>query len=248
MGHAQTMEGGHHHAHHFESADHEFITCKQGMWLFLLFFFLALLLFYPARLFETLKATYKRALATAVIILLMMAPNLALLMDQSSLVFPLRALPPNFKQLLPNNGPLIYETPPPAANTQLLQSYGAILFGGGSGALADFVALLSPEGRGGVAPPVETARMFIGLAPYFVVLFGLFYGRDRLKKLWMAILLGFALLILGPSGILHGAVYPLFAPLWFARNMVVFVSFVTFALLYFYVLGANALLRRVRHD
>ena len=24
------------HAHHFESADHEFISCKQGMWLFLL--------------------------------------------------------------------------------------------------------------------------------------------------------------------------------------------------------------------
>ncbi|MBP9706693.1 MAG: cytochrome c oxidase subunit 3 family protein [Oligoflexales bacterium] len=26
----------HHHAHHFKSGDHEFVTCKQGMWLFLL--------------------------------------------------------------------------------------------------------------------------------------------------------------------------------------------------------------------
>lgn len=29
-------DGAHHHAHHFQSADHEFETCKQGMWLFLL--------------------------------------------------------------------------------------------------------------------------------------------------------------------------------------------------------------------
>src|SRR5688500_7079563 len=27
---------GHHVAHHFTDADHEFTTCKQGMWLFLL--------------------------------------------------------------------------------------------------------------------------------------------------------------------------------------------------------------------
>lgn len=26
----------HHYAHHFKTADHEFVTCKQGMWLFLL--------------------------------------------------------------------------------------------------------------------------------------------------------------------------------------------------------------------
>lgn len=26
---------GHHHAHHFESAEHEFLSAKQGMWLFL---------------------------------------------------------------------------------------------------------------------------------------------------------------------------------------------------------------------
>lgn len=30
------VPGEHHHAHHFQSADHEFETCKQGMWLFLL--------------------------------------------------------------------------------------------------------------------------------------------------------------------------------------------------------------------
>lgn len=28
--------GQHHHAHHFKDADHEFVTAKQGMWLFLL--------------------------------------------------------------------------------------------------------------------------------------------------------------------------------------------------------------------
>ncbi|MDB5038535.1 MAG: ctaE [Bacteriovoracaceae bacterium] len=34
----ETTENSEHHhfAHHFESADHEFLTCKQGMWLFLL--------------------------------------------------------------------------------------------------------------------------------------------------------------------------------------------------------------------
>ncbi|MGE0614039.1 MAG: cytochrome c oxidase subunit 3 family protein [Bacteriovoracia bacterium] len=35
MGHAPSA-GGRHHAHHFTSHAHEFDTCKQGMWLFLL--------------------------------------------------------------------------------------------------------------------------------------------------------------------------------------------------------------------
>jgi len=30
------MAVSHSHAHHFKSTDHEFVTCKQGMWLFLL--------------------------------------------------------------------------------------------------------------------------------------------------------------------------------------------------------------------
>jgi cytochrome c oxidase subunit III len=34
--HATTADShGHHHAHHFDSADAEFEACKQGMWLFL---------------------------------------------------------------------------------------------------------------------------------------------------------------------------------------------------------------------
>lgn len=32
---AHGQEGGHHHAHHFVSGDHEFSTAKLGMWLFL---------------------------------------------------------------------------------------------------------------------------------------------------------------------------------------------------------------------
>ena len=39
----------HHHAHHFESEAHEFETCKQGMWLFLVqevLFFSALFVAY----------------------------------------------------------------------------------------------------------------------------------------------------------------------------------------------------------
>lgn len=34
--HTDKAHGEHHFAHHFESAEHEFLTCKQGMWLFLL--------------------------------------------------------------------------------------------------------------------------------------------------------------------------------------------------------------------
>lgn len=37
MSHPATdSHGGHHFAHHFESAAHEFESCKQGIWLFLL--------------------------------------------------------------------------------------------------------------------------------------------------------------------------------------------------------------------
>ena len=30
-----TTHGGHHHAHHFKNADHEFVSAKFGVWLFL---------------------------------------------------------------------------------------------------------------------------------------------------------------------------------------------------------------------
>jgi cytochrome c oxidase subunit 3 len=61
-GHSQAPAGHGDHAHHFQSADHEFETCKQGMWLFLLQevlfftpFFVALYIFqywYPAAFHE----------------------------------------------------------------------------------------------------------------------------------------------------------------------------------------------------
>src|SRR5947208_7892624 len=35
MSDAIVAHAGHHHAHHFDSADDEFEACKQGMWLFL---------------------------------------------------------------------------------------------------------------------------------------------------------------------------------------------------------------------
>lgn len=35
MSSAKTSSHEHHHAHHFESADHEFVTSKEGIWLFM---------------------------------------------------------------------------------------------------------------------------------------------------------------------------------------------------------------------
>lgn len=78
----------HHHAHHFESHDHEFESCKQGMWLFLLqevLFFTGLFVaygifraMYPDMFFEAAKALDWRMGATNTVILILSSLTMAL--------------------------------------------------------------------------------------------------------------------------------------------------------------------------
>ena len=79
---------------------------------------------------------------------------------------------------------------------------------------------------------------------WLVALAGVFLGRDRRKKFWLLVLLVFPLLMLGPGGGLHPLLSFLLPVTRFMRHSSQYVLFVFFAILYFFVLGANWLLEQ----
>ena len=83
-----------------------------------------------------------------------------------------------------------------------------------------------------------------GLMTWLVALAGVFLGRDRRKKFWLLVLLVFPLLMLGPGGGLHPLLSFLLPVTRFMRHSSQYVLFVFFAILYFFVLGANWLLEQ----
>ena len=81
--------------------------------------------------------------------------------------------------------------------------------------------------------------MYIGFLPWVIAILGLVAGKHEMKMVWLLIIAGFGLLMLGPAGGLHKLLYYIYPPVWFVRHTHTFVLFFIFALLYFYVLGFN---------
>ena len=77
-------------------------------------------------------------------------------------------------------------------------------------------------------------------------MYGLIFAQHELKRVWLVVTAFFALLVLGPFGLLHQALYYVFPPLWFIRHTHQFVEFLIMALLYFYVLGADRVIQHLR--
>ncbi len=92
------------------------------------------------------------------------------------------------------------------------------------------------------------AYIYIGILPWFIALIGMIAGRDGMKRVWLLILIGTGLLMLGPPGGLHRFMYFLYPPLWFMRHTHTLVLFFIFALLYFYILGLNHIISSVRNN
>ena len=119
-------------------------------------------------------------------------------------------------------------------------SYNLIAFTGTFSSIWDFIQIIAPDGnkhirwpgREGWGRPSE-AYIYIGLLPWAIALLGLIAGRHDLKRVWLLILVCFALIMLGPPGGLHRLLYYIYPPMWFVRHTHTFVLFFTFALLYF---------------
>ena len=223
----------------------------SGSLIFLLFFFLGLLFFRK----DLLKGVFygklnilKFSIGT-IIVLAMMLPNVALLLEKDRFVFPARMVNASVLNGEPIYGPMQYEGQSEDIVEGIKMPYNVISHTGTFSTIWDFVQLISPSGNSHIkwddhkfwGKPSE-AYIFLGILPWAIAILGLVAGRHDLKKIWLIVLVGFVLLMLGAPAGLHRLLFYIYPPMWFVRHTHALVLFFVFALLYFYVLGLNHLL------
>ena len=222
-----------------------------GTWTFLLLFSLGFLLFRRdllAGLFRSKMIVVKLAVMTAIIIA-MATPSIILLLEKDKYAFPARMLDTSYEGKIPQGGPQQYEgelLDSVSSNSGINMPYNFIAFTGTFSTIWDFIQILSPDGsnhgkwsgRNLWGDPSE-AYMYLGILPWLIAILGMVAGKHDLKNVWLLLLIGFGLLMLGPPGGLHRLMYYIYPPMWFVRHTHSFVLFFVFALIYFFILGFN---------
>jgi hypothetical protein len=221
-----------------------------GTWTFLLFFTLGLLLFRRDLLAGLLKSrmVVVKLAVMFIVICAMAMPSIVLLLEKNKYVFPARMLDASYVFQMPQGGPQQYEGDLNVSDpdTSIIMPYDVIAFTGTFSTIWDFIQVIAPgankhilwDKREWWGNPSE-AYMYIGLLPWIIAILGMVAGKHDLKKIWLLLLAGFGLLMLGPPGGLHKLMYYIFPPMWFVRHTHSFVLIFLFALLYFYILGFN---------
>ncbi len=185
------------------------------------------------------------AAVVATVLLLMSGPNLFMFLTKADFDFVARNLPAGWETMRPNGGPFSYDLGPQKnVPDSLIMPYKMIYYSGTSEHAVDFAGLLVPPFR--FLDDYNTdAIQFMGALVLLSALIGMVSGRHPLKRVWAIVGAGFGLLILGPYGGLHWLLYNIYPPLWFVRHTHLLVNFFLMAVLYFYVLGADFILRRL---
>lgn len=224
-----------------------------GIWVFLLFFLAGLALFRRDLIRQVFSAPLvgRKVLAFSAVVTLMMGPNVALLLEKDKYVFPARVIDEIALRGQPMGGPSQVETLPPknVVGTGIDMSYALVEQTGTFSSIWDFLQLLDPEGNWNAVGPDKPRRgvpseayLYFGLLPWAVALLGMVLGQEGLKKVWLTVMTGIALLMLGPAGLLHPVLFFVFPPLWFIRHTHIYALSLAFGWSYFLVLGLNIIL------
>jgi|GEM_PF-4734793 len=123
-------------------------------------------------------------------------------------------------------------------------SYETIHQTGTFSRLRDFVGLLVPGLL--FLRRTSEAGMYLGGLVFLGALYGFLFASHPLKRIWVLTGVGVGLLMLGPMAGLHQALYHVFPPLWFLRHTQQLVSSFQLAVLFFFIIGADAWLKHWR--
>jgi len=222
-----------------------------GIWTFLFLLIVGIAMF-RKDLLENLVAMPGLARRVGVLVLivgLMSLPDVILMQDKKEFVFPARMLDEPYKGKRPEGGPQQYEPGPYAiAEDSVVMPYGLVAHTGTFSNVVDFIQIVEPYGSRFVNPDNmgwgnngSEAFIYLGMLTYVGAVFGLVYGRHPLKRVWIAAGCGIGLLLLGPVGGVHAVLFHVYPPLWFVRHTHAMISFFDLAVLFFFVLGCNAL-------
>lgn len=144
--------------------------------------------------------------------------------------------------LPPREGAAAASAPAPA---KVGMSYETIRQTGSFAQLQDFLGLLVPGLL--FLRRTSEAGQYLGGLVFLGALYGLVFASHPLKRIWLLVGVSVGLLMLGPMGGLHWLLYQVFPPLWFLRHTEQLVNLFQLAVLFFFVVGAEAWLQHWRH-
>lgn len=220
-----------------------------GTWIFFLFFALGFIFFRRDFLKDLGKVNglIPKTIISSIIVLVMMAPNIVLMLEKDRFIFPARMMKlVDNQDGTPHAAYLQYEGKPENLVEGINMSYNAITKTGSFATIWDFIQVIAPDGNRHIPwsgrrswGNSSEAFMYLGLLPWAIAILGMVAGKHALKKVWLFVLLGFGLLMLGPPGGVHMLLYYVYPPMRFVRHTSPLVLFFTFSSLYFFVLGLN---------
>lgn len=216
----------------------------SATWVWLFFFFMALALFDRS----AFRDVRKKVPITFFIVIAMMAPDLVVYLEQNRFVFPLRMVATSPQ----DNAPPLTGIPiegEPRNIAPLVPSYEIAARAGLHGQPWQIVQWFSPSEAlkiGG--QPIAEWRFYqdvdayFGLLTWAIALLGMFVGRHRDKKIWLALFFAWGLLFLGPTGRLYPLLHAFFPPVRMSRHTAYYLLPLLVTVLYFFVLGASSLM------
>ncbi len=220
-----------------------------GTWIFFLFFTLGFVFFRRDCLKDLvkIKGLIPKVLVFSIIVLVMMVPNIVLMLEKDRFIFPARMMKVvNKKDVAPLAAYLQYEGKPENLVEGINMSYNAIVKTGSFATIWDFIQIISPDGNKHIPwsgrrswGDSSEAFIYLGLLPWAIAILGIVVGKHAIKRVWLFVLIGFGLLMLGPPGGVHMLLYHVYPPMKFVRHTSPLVLFFTFSFIYFFVLGLN---------
>lgn len=195
------------------------------------------------KLFFSSKFFLKLLLVLAIVVA-MSAPNVILLLERNKYIFPTRMASQQTLDGTKYYGNQQYEGGPSDLLEGIFMPYELVKQTGAFTNLWDFLQVISPGGNRHALWPgrsmwgnASESFLYLGLLTWVFILIGIIFGQHEMKPTMLTLLLIFIFVTMGPNGGIHRLIYSIFPPFWFLRHTHSFMLFVSFFLLYFFVIG-----------
>jgi len=199
-------------------------------------------------LFFSSKLFLKLILVLAIIIA-MSAPNIVLMLERNKYIFPTRMASQQTLDGANYYGNQQHEGGPNDLLEGIFMPYELVKQTGAFTNFWDFLQVISPGGNRHALWPgrsmwgnASECFLYLGLLTWIFILIGIIFGQHEMKPTMFTLLLIFTLVTMGPNGGIHRLIYSLFPPFWFLRHTHSLMLFVSFFLLYFFVIGLDRFL------
>lgn len=202
------------------------------------------------------RSTWPKIATSVFFLAVMSGPSLIMFLQQNDFHMSARTYPAVLGKTSENPGnSQDASNDDQVSKTMIMMPYRFIRLTGTPARPADFLGLLAPgandwKNANGTNPltrvtngaTMSDSRLFIGSLAFAISLLGISFARHPLKRVWLVVLVGFGLLMLGPYTPFHELLYGIYPPLWVIRHTQQLANFFMLGLLFFFTLGSDYIL------